>query len=43
MKTKILADSQICISLPLKAFIKPFEVPENSVKITILINFYFSI
>ena len=27
----------------LKAFIKPFEVPQRSVKIKILINFYFNI
>ena len=27
----------------LKAFIKPFEVPQRSVKIKILVNFYFNI
>ena len=27
----------------LKAFIKPFEVPEESVKIKIQLNFYFNI
>ena len=31
-----------CLKRPIKAFIKPFEAPQWSVKIKIYINFYFN-